>query len=573
MNSSDKFVEELQELARAGYPLVAVQTYEETRALALLRDVTKMLTRFEQESDGGLSELPPPWKFITYSPTMGLIEVNGGPKPIVFNVASEPDPLAALMGGAKKSAGADTRKLPIAMAYIGQADRTIFALCDINPLLKDPMAVRVIRETAWAIDGKDVRVNADGRQVMVVLVGPVAPDDDTLAKEMKVVDLKLPSEDEMMELVAGKATEAEAQGIEVEMPQEAIFTVAHALLGLSFTEAINLLAKAIVHNGELTAECANEINTEKAALIRNIEGLTYKEPGPADGMGGNSEAVRCIDQAAKTTTAKAAAFGLAQSKGILEVGFPGCGKTYSAEISSGRMKRGLFEMSWGELTGAGGGIVGQGEKALRRGLEMCDLLHPILLIDEAEKMWSGMESSGKSDGGMQSRMIGQFMSWQSKQKGTFVIATCNSIDQLNPAQVQVGRWSYVLFFDLPSVGERKSIFDIHIRRRNGRDPEKFDTAKLARMSEGFSGREIEQAVERGLLIAFEEAEGDREVTQEDFEEAVTSIKPTSAADPDNALKLRTWAQRASATRANDPEVEQPIVESARKTRPMMVRKG
>lgn len=58
----------------------------------------------------------------------------------------------------------------------------------------------------------------------------------------------------------------------------------------------------------------------------------------------------------------------------------------------------------------------------------------------------------------------------------------------------------IFFVDLPDAGERRQIWDIHLRRRK-QDEKGFDLEALVEASSGFSGAEIEQAVIAGLYRA------------------------------------------------------------------------
>jgi hypothetical protein len=79
--------------------------------------------------------------------------------------------------------------------------------------------------------------------------------------------------------------------------------------------------------------------------------------------------------------------------------------------------------------------------------------------------------------------------------------TANDVRQLAPEQIRQGRFSRVVFVDLPTPADRADIFRVHLARR-GRDPRHFDLLALAQAAEGFSGAEIEAAVKGGLLDAF-----------------------------------------------------------------------
>ena len=86
-----------------------------------------------------------------------------------------------------------------------------------------------------------------------------------------------------------------------------------------------------------------------------------------------------------------------------------------------------------------------------------------------------------------------------------------------------GRFDEVFFVDLPTLEERVEIFAVQIARKN-RDPKQFDLARLATLTEGFSGAEIEECVTLGLLTAFDKG---RDLKTEDIERATSTITPLS----------------------------------------------
>ena len=62
--------------------------------------------------------------------------------------------------------------------------------------------------------------------------------------------------------------------------------------------------------------------------------------------------------------------------------------------------------------------------------------------------------------------------------------------------------------------------------------------RLAEISEGFSGAEIEQAVISAMYEAFFEKRG---LTQQDLENAVKSTVPLSVTQHEQIKRLRDWA--------------------------------
>ena len=149
------------------------------------------------------------------------------------------------------------------------------------------------------------------------------------------------------------------------------------------------------------------------------------------------------------------------------------------------------------------GLVGQSESNLRSVIQTAEAIAPCCVwIDEAEKAFSGSKSSGSTDGGTSARVFGSFLSWmQEKTAPVFVVATANDVTQLPPEMLRKGRWDELFFVDLPNETERQAIWRIVIARY-ARNPDEFDTAQLARATDGLTGSEIEQAFVEALHCAF-----------------------------------------------------------------------
>src|SRR5450432_91887 len=90
---------------------------------------------------------------------------------------------------------------------------------------------------------------------------------------------------------------------------------------------------------------------------------------------------------------------------------------------------------------------------------------------------------------------------QERKPAVFVAATCNNVTVLPPELIRKGRFDELFFVDLPSTAERKQIFSIHLTRRK-RKPADYDLDQVAAAAHGFSGAEIESAVQTALYAAF-----------------------------------------------------------------------
>ena len=128
---------------------------------------------------------------------------------------------------------------------------------------------------------------------------------------------------------------------------------------------------------------------------------------------------------------------------------------------------------FGSVMGEGGGVIGSSAMTIKRALSIATTLKGILGISEFEKAVGGLESSSRTDGGETARTIAYLLNWMQEQSEVFVIGTANDVRGLAAEQTRQGRFSHIVFVDLPTLDERREIFAVHLRKRN-REPEEFD---------------------------------------------------------------------------------------------------
>ena len=140
------------------------------------------------------------------------------------------------------------------------------------------------------------------------------------------------------------------------------------------------------------------------------------------------------------------------------------------------------------------------------------------------------------------RVFQHLLTWmQEKTADVFLVATANSVESLPPELLRAGRIDAIFWVDLPDAVQREEIIKIHLKKV-GRDPSMFGDklADLVRVSEGFTGAEIEVWIKESLVRAF--SQGHENVTLKDLTDTQKEITPISKlmkADIDNA---RRWAQ-------------------------------
>jgi SpoVK/Ycf46/Vps4 family AAA+-type ATPase len=313
-----------------------------------------------------------------------------------------------------------------------------------------------------------------------------------------------------------------------------------AALGLTKDEAEKVFRKAYIQRNRLTGDEVDIVLAEKKQLIRRNGILEFIQNNETmQEVGGLGELKRWLTQRADAFSERARDYGLPQPKGMLILGVPGCGKSLIAKTTAEMWGLPLLRLDMGRVYD--GSTVGRSEANLRAAIKTAESISPcILLIDELEKAFSGAGGSADSDAGTSSRIFGSFLTWmQEKTSPVFVMATANRVERLPSEFLRKGRFDEIFFVDLPTQSEREAVFKIHIRKRK-RDPERFDCEELAKVAEGFSGAEIEQALFAAMYDAFAQ---DREFSQLDFIAAIKATMPLSRTMHEQVAALRDWARQ------------------------------
>jgi SpoVK/Ycf46/Vps4 family AAA+-type ATPase len=305
--------------------------------------------------------------------------------------------------------------------------------------------------------------------------------------------------------------------------------------GLTADEIESALARSLVEAKKLTVE---QIIEEKKQIVRKTGMLTfYPAEFGMDDVGGQELLKDWLRKRRRSFSDAAREFGIPYPKGVLLIGVQGCGKSLVAKAIASSYGLPMLKMDVGRIFGS---LVGQSEENMRRAIRIAESLAPcILWIDELEKGFAGMGGSGVSDSGTTARVFSTFLTWmQEKTKPVFLVATANDVSALPPELMRKGRFDEIFFIDLPDLEERKEILRIHLKRRK-RDPAKFQVAKIAKLTDGYSGAELEQLVVSALNHAFSEG---RELSVKDLTDEIEHQVPLSRMMAEEVHGLREWAR-------------------------------
>lgn len=497
MNQS---VEELDVLIRAAHPVIFVVSHEEHRVAQALSEIVERKNK-NSEANASL------W---TWSLTDGAYCGD--------------EQFADLDGPVE------------ILEHIGQYDKSgVFMLKDFAYFLNEGPAYMVQRKL------KDL-TSSMGHGISIVIVDSELNIPPRVEKLMTVVDFDLPSAEELKsytDWVVRDHLEGSVENSSV-IHEEAC----EAAVGLTATEVENVFCKSLAKNSTLDPLVIME---EKKHIIRKSGVLQYHDVDrKMKDVGGLRTLKSWVNQRGRAFSSKAREYGLPHPKGALIVGIPGTGKSLIAKCIGASWKMPVLRMDVGALFGQ---FVGQSEANMRKALKTAEALAPcVLWIDELEKGFGSASGGGSHDSGTSARVFGSFLSWmQEKQSPVFVVATANDVSQLPPEMLRKGRFDELFFVDLPNAVDREEVFKIHINRLN-RDPDKFDIDSLVKLTDGFTGAEIEQVIVDGLFKAFD---SDREPEVEDFAFSAERTVPISKTMEDKIAKLRSWAD-GRALMANDP---------------------
>jgi SpoVK/Ycf46/Vps4 family AAA+-type ATPase len=241
-------------------------------------------------------------------------------------------------------------------------------------------------------------------------------------------------------------------------------------------------------------------------------------------------------------------FGLDPPKGVIILGVQGCGKSLCARAVAGEWKLPLVKFDTAAVYDK---FIGETEKRIQKVFRVAEGLAPcVLWIDELEKVFAGSgPDSASADAGVSSRLLAAFLSWmQDRKAAVFVAATCNNVTVLPPELIRKGRFDELFFVDLPNQAERKQILSIQLTKRK-RNPAEFDLEKVATSAKGYSGAEIDAAVQGAMYAAYSEK---KPLSTQHLLNAIAQTVPLSTTRAEEIAALRDWARtRAVPASARD----------------------
>lgn len=444
-----KLKEQLIKYVDAGYPIIFINSFEEIKTDAIIKEVM-----------GGREGL----------------EWNGAKGFVDFRTKQ---PLI------KGKNLVETLRL---LDSDNELDRKFLVLKDAIGFLEEQEVTALLKDVALQI--------SQGLDTVIVIVSSIVKIPKELEKFITIVELEYPTQDEIKKQI-DRFSEEQDSPISDSLLEE----MSISFKGLTEFEIESLLATALAQNGMFTRQDLNLIFEQKQQMIMKsgiLEMIPLKER--PDDIGGLESLKTWLRRKAKVYKSinKAMDFGVDMPKGVLIAGVPGCGKSLAAKVTAQLFEVLLLRLDMGKIMGK---YVGESEENMRKAISLAEAISPcVLWIDELEKAFAGIDGSGSE---VTVRLFGTFLTWmQEKTSPAFVIATANDITKLPPELMRKGRFDEIFYVGLPNRKERKKIFEIHIAKRRKSDLSNIDLDMLVSKTEGYSGADIEGVVKDAVENTF-----------------------------------------------------------------------
>lgn len=478
MQNSPTVKDDLGRYIDAGYPILYIHTFDESKADEYIVSVAGKRDIFEWNNSNGFVDL-------------------------------------------RTKCRIDDWELENTLAYLKngkELNRRLLVIKDADEMLRQDSQIRSDKAIALLkeIAGR-IRMGLDAT---VIIVSSSLHIPKPLEKFITILELDMPSEEEIHHIIINFINDNDIPAIRAELLDE----LSAAFKGLSEFEINDLLRLAVSQGeGELTGKALQLIFTQKQQMILKagiLEMIPLKEN--ISDIGGLENLKEWLVKKAKVfkDIKNAMEFGVPMPKGVLIAGVAGCGKSLSAKAAGKLFDVPLLKLDMGRLMGK---YVGESEENMRRAIQLAEAISPcVLWVDELEKAFAGIGSGSGSE--VITRLFGAFLTWmQEKTSATFVVATANDITKLPPELMRKGRFDEIFYVGLPEKEERKKIFEIHLKKRRRSDLGNIDLERVSEETKGYSGADIESVVGESIENVF--VKGTGSLTTEDILDCIHSTHP------------------------------------------------
>ena len=513
-------LQRLKVLIDSSTAIVVMETVEETRAVRMVRAACSALNLavFEWSIASGLMRC---------GSSVGEV-VSGG-----YDFADPNTPENAGMDSIEQNVKAlyNSREPAQMLANLeGISVEAAFILKDLHRHMDDPVVVRRLR---------DVGQRFASNRKTIILTAPKIEIPPELRSLVEYFELSLPDRQRLRQIIDETLVRiSKTHTLQRKLDAAGLNAVAESLRGLTEEEAERAISQALVTRYALCPEIVSDVLEAKKSLLKRSEMLEFVDASAnMDNVGGLENLKQWLAQRHGAWEDGAREFGLEPPRGVIILGVQGCGKSLCARAVAGEWQLPLVKFDTSVVYDK---YIGETEKRIRKVFQVAEGLAPcVLWIDELEKVFAGSGAdSASADAGVSSRLLASFLSWmQDRRAPVFVAATCNNVTALPPELIRKGRFDELFFVDLPSQEDRRQILSIQLAKRK-RNPEDFDLERVAVAADGYSGAEIDAAVQGALYSAYSQK---KQLSTQLLLAAIAQTVPLSTTRAEEVQALRDWA--------------------------------
>lgn len=517
--------EELKLLLKSGYPLIYVVAADERPVIHTLQQIIEEL---EEERV---------YELRTWDQKDFLYNEKKGNK-IVFEKNKEGDSLPL-------------KKIDVLNNVLSNKKNIVtvlhdFHLCYDLKTETDRAIVRALKNIAYKASIpftndytlKKYKKPTDKLYKHTIITAPILSIPKVLEKLVYVVEFGLPGKKEVEDILHSIQKETT-----LELEEKETSMITNSLLGLTETEIFYSIKKSMERSGNRLNPA--ELLNEKKQILKKNKLVEYVDSDvQVTDVGGMRNLLSWVkkrklvfDDTFRET------YNLDVPKGLLLTGVQGCGKSFAVKAIANDLGLPLLKLDIGSLMSK---WVGESDQNLRQVIELVETISPcVLWIDELEK---SMPNSQTTSHETTQRMFGGMLTWlQEKNSLVFVVATSNNIQHLPPELLRKGRFDEIFFVDLPSAKERSEILGIHLTKKRV-DVNAFNLSYLSDQCEGFSGAEIEVAINEAVL---ESALNGEKLNDQYIRDECRKTNPISETMKDEITEIREWAMKKNVRQVSD----------------------
>jgi SpoVK/Ycf46/Vps4 family AAA+-type ATPase len=216
------------------------------------------------------------------------------------------------------------------------------------------------------------------------------------------------------------------------------------------------------------------------------------------------------------------AYGVKPAKGILLFGPPGTGKTLIMRALSNEIRAGFFYVKASSILSP---YSGESAQALSRIFATAKKHAPcVLFFDEIDGI-AGTREAQETETGKQilSTLLSEMDGFQ-KIDNVVIVGATNAPNLIDPSLLRPGRFDKLIYMPLPDAHGREEIFRYYLSKLPvGND---INYAKLAEMTERYSGADIKNVCDETAREVAEEASSMNKILEIKMEDLIKVIKMT-----------------------------------------------